>query len=419
MTDANIGKTSEAGKAELEHFDVEEAIKEVRRLGNGLIEATRHAKHYFREEWLEQLINRYRQRPGKPVIHLDDLDDEVVPSLSPQVRDVLYPHWRRLVEEYGYMRSMNRFRVLRDIVATGRASRWSKLGTWRRLTKLTGLRVSELEPYVTAIRASYVGKTRVILRPKLPFNLATPFGAKIFGYRGDAAHETSAFHNMDPVLHEDYKRVITQTVGNVPFTTTIRQADGYERTNVGTFITLLTSLGGIDNTQRQKMARNPLPAWFFLCSDEVVISGLRALWDTEGSPTAHSLQLGQAVGLHHFSAHVRLPKWPSKVPVRKLPIRTQQWIRTKPPLLLVSSVLLLYRLGILSYMMPAMCYPTKRDYSVFWNSSIYRMKNMRLFAEKVNFLSPTKRRKLQRYAKLNKTPSSPSLFFLNIVGYEV
>lgn len=153
MTHENIGKTSEAGKAELEHFDVEEAIKEVRRLGKGLIEATRHAKHRFREEWLEQLIDRYRQRPGKPVIHLDDLDDEVVPTLSPQVRDVLYPHWRRLVEEYGYMRSMNRFMVLRDIVATAKVTRRSRLGGWRRLARLTGFRVNELEPYVTAIRA--------------------------------------------------------------------------------------------------------------------------------------------------------------------------------------------------------------------------------------------------------------------------
>ncbi|MBI2649611.1 MAG: hypothetical protein HYW93_08185, partial [Thaumarchaeota archaeon] len=72
LTHENIGKTSEVGKAELEHFDVEEAISEVRRLGKGLIEATRHAKRHFREEWLEQLIDRYRQRPGKPVLFFSD-----------------------------------------------------------------------------------------------------------------------------------------------------------------------------------------------------------------------------------------------------------------------------------------------------------------------------------------------------------
>ncbi len=412
LTDANIGKTSEVGKAELEHFDVEEAIKEVRRLGKGLIEATRHAKHHFREEWLEQLIDRYRRLPGKPVIHLDDLSDAVIPTLSPQIRDVLFPHWKRLVEEFGYMGSMNRFRCLRDIVAGARVTQWSMLGTWRRLTRLTDFRVNEMEPYVTAIRASSVGTTRVILRPKLPFSLATSWGAKIIGYRGDAAHDNSAFHNLEPILHKDYKQAITETVGNVPFTTSIRQIDGYERTNVGTFVTLLTSIAGIDNTKRQKKARNPLPSWFFLCNDTTLTNGLRALWDAEGSPTIHALQLGQAAGLRRINTQVDIPEWDTRISVNRLEKSAQEQIGRRPPLLLVSTALLLYRLGIRSYMGPAMTAQTQHAYSVYWNLCIYRTKGMRLFEQRINFLSVKQRRKLHQFNLLHKPqhPSSPPFF---------
>jgi len=167
MQGANARKLCEAGKAELEQFDVSEAIAQVRRLGEGLIEATKHAKHHFRREWLEQLVQRYKERPGKPVIHLDDLDDAVIAHLATEVREILRPHWRALVSRYGYEWSFTHFRCLRDILATGRATRWSRLSSWRELSELTGMRVNELEPYVVAIRVSHVGTSRVILSPKL------------------------------------------------------------------------------------------------------------------------------------------------------------------------------------------------------------------------------------------------------------
>jgi hypothetical protein len=56
-----------------ENYNVEDAIKVVRSLGSRLIDASKstnqHVKHHFRQEWIDQLIARYRERPGKPILH--------------------------------------------------------------------------------------------------------------------------------------------------------------------------------------------------------------------------------------------------------------------------------------------------------------------------------------------------------------
>jgi hypothetical protein len=191
MSDANGLQKGQAGKANLENYDVEAAIRIVEELGEGLIEATEHSKrpskHHFRREWVDQLVERYWRQPGKPVIHLDDLYDEVIPSLSAEAGALLLPYWKSVVRRFGFDRAMSQFRCQRDIVATGTASRWSRLANWRKFCELTGLSLRSLEPYVVALRASNVGTSRVILNPKLPFNMGTPAGAKIIGYRGDVA----------------------------------------------------------------------------------------------------------------------------------------------------------------------------------------------------------------------------------------
>jgi hypothetical protein len=410
MPDANLRKLCEAGKASLEQYDVERTIDIVRELGEGLIEATAHSKHHFRREWLDQLIERYRRQPGKPIIRLDDLGDEVIPSLSAESSALLLPYWKSVVQRFGYNGAMGRFRCQRDIVATGRASRWSKLRNWRQFSELTGLRINDLEPYVVALRASNVGTSRVISNPKLPFNLATPAGAKIIGYRGDAAYKTSAFHNLEPILHEDYKQAITETIGGNPFTTTYRE-DGCNRTNVGVFVTMLQSIAGIDNTKRQKLARNPFPSWFFTAAQAAVTAGMRANWDAEGSPDKQ-LQLGQGVGVDNASQKLSTLQPKVKKPFSWLEEPAQTVMGATPPPLLVSTALLLYRLGIISYMSPQKVWRNKNSLpTVFWVLCIYRMRNMELFRDTIGFLSPTKHTRLEYFTNHSKSSSPSSPFY--------
>jgi hypothetical protein len=389
----------------------------VQHLAEGLIEANRHAKHRFREEWVRQLVARYRAFPGKPIIHLDDLGDDVIPTLScERVRPMLVPSWNKLVAERGYERSFLHFRCIRDIAVDARkVSRWSKLRNWRQFSALTGLQVNALEPYVIALRVSHVGTSRVITHPKLPFNLATPAGAKMIGYRGDAAYKTSAFHNKNPILHDDYKRAILETVGINPFTTTSRE-DGYDRTNAGVFVTMLTSIAGIDNTKRQKKARNPYPGWFFVITDDIVNAGLQALCEAEGSPNKRAVRINQATSFSNVDFGKTCPLWPAKSSVSKLPKETLQTVLQHPPPLLSSAALLLYRHSIVSHLMPERYSRTQSGYSVYWTLSIYRDDNMRKFRDKIGFSTPAKRQKLDKILSKSHKPSSPSPFFSETVG---
>ena len=395
--DENTGETGQAGKAvnQLENYNVKDAIREVRYLADGLIKATRHTKHHFRDEWAEQLITRYRRLPGKPIIHLDDLGHDVIPTLSPDVRPLLIPFWKKLVAEHGYNWSMAQFRCARDIaVGANKVTRWGKLWSWRKFSALTGFSVSSLEPFVVALRVASSGTSRIITHPKLPFNLATPGGAKMIGYRGDAAYQTSAFINTKPILHEDYKQAITEVVGENPFTVSLR-ADGCDRTNVGVFVTMIASLAGLDNTQRQKKARNPFPSWFFVAGDEVVINGLQALRKAEGSGDERSIRICQAIGFDTLDLGDLSPSWPSKGSVWKLPKTTLYEVLRNPPPILSSASLLLNRYGIVSHIMPERYSTTQTGCSIYWTLSTYRGDNLQKFQSTIT---------TPQFSELNHTP---------------
>ena len=412
--DDRAGKT--VYQPQLEPYDIEDAIARVKHLAEGLIEATRHAKHRFREEWVKQLIARYRALPSKPIIHLDDLYDDVIPTLSREhVQPMLVPYWKKLVAERGSEWSFLHFRCMRDIaVEASNVSRWSNLRSWRKFSALTALPINALEPYVVALRVSKVGTSRVITNPKLPFNLATSAGAKMIGYRGDVTYDSSAFRNKDPSLHEDYKHSITDVIGENRFNTIPRE-DGVYRTDVGVFVTMLASLAGLDTSQRQKRARNPLPSWFFVVTDDIVDTGLQALSEAEGSPESRSVRINQAISFDELDTADTHPVWPSKNQVSKLPKTTLETVLQNPPPLLSSAALLLHRYAIVSHLMPERFSRTQSGYSIYWTLSIYRGDNMRKFRDKIGFITPTKREKLDRAANKplkHSKPSSRSSFFL-------
>ncbi len=385
----------------LENFDVEEAIKVVRILAKGLIEATAHAKHHLRAEWVDQLVSRYRENPGKPVIHLSDLPDQVIPNLSNDVGSFLQPYWERLTGEHGSEWASQHFRCIWDIMKTGKASRLSGLRIWRGFCQMTGFNLDDLESFVVGLRASGTGTSRVILNPILPFRLATVEGAKLFGYRGDTAHETSALINKEPALHADYRQAVSSTVGGVSFTTSVIHEGGVDRTNVGVFVTILTTIGGLDNSKKQKIARNPLPSWLFCAEKEVAKSCQRSLWEAEGSPTRDALKLGQSVDC----PNLQTTRWPSdkrKTKISFFPESIRKLIMENPPPLLVSAALLLFRFGIVSYLAPLGAGKTGDGISAAWMLYVYRTRNMRKFERDIGFFSSTKLEKLVRMNALHR-----------------
>ncbi len=421
MTDENEYKQREAGKAdseqgELENYDVGKALRTVRHLGNGLMESTEGAKHYFRKMWLEQLIRRYEQLPGKPVVRLSDLEDSVILTLDPSVSRAVAEYCEKLVT-FGHSEETRRhFRNITDIVKAGN-SKPARLRTWMKFSALTGFPINTLEPYILSLRISEGPYNRTIDKPKLPICLATPTGARIFGYRGDANYWNSAFTNKDPLLHEDYRNAIRNTVGDISFSQTRLHSSGftqdtYIRTNVGRFITRVTTVAGLDNSKRQKLTNNPAPLWFFMCREEIIASYLAALWDAEGSINRRDLKLTQAVGLKHISATRSIPPAPDDLPAGQLENRTLDQIYRHPPRLLTSAALLLFALGIVAHIEPTRVTRTKQDFSVYWQLRIIRDRFARTFREKVKLRSPHKLQRLDAYLQSTKRPSPPPFFYI-------
>lgn len=411
-------ESEEAGKSSsLNNYNVKTTIRLLEELGPRLIESTRNTKqhtvHFFRQEWTDQLIARYLQRPGKPIIHLSDLPDQVIPTLSSDVQGLLRSYWAKLVGEHNSEWGSLHFRCMWDIMKSRKVSRWSSLRLWRSFSEDTGFNIDSLEPYVTAIRTASTGTTRVITSPKLPFDLATPQGAKLFGYRGDITHDTSALTNHESALHSDYRRAVQDTIGNVPFTTSVIHS-GVDRTNVGVFVTMLTTIGGLDNSQKQKMARNPLPSWIFLAGLDTKTAYQRSLWDAEGSPTKDAVKLGQSV---HFPNLAEVDFQPGKrrVAMLSLPRKVQEDLEMYPPLLLVSASLLLYSMGIKSFLVPLGLERTRQGISAVWMLNIYRGVNMRLFERDIGFLSVEKCERLSKMNNLHVPRSSLpfSSFFID------
>ncbi|HLQ06481.1 MAG TPA: hypothetical protein VK126_01860, partial [Nitrososphaerales archaeon] len=170
------------GSAELlEDFDVEDAIKVVRELGEDLIRATASAKHHFRTEWVDQLVSRYRENPGKPLVHLSDLRDTVMPVLTNKARALVLGCLASHSQKMSFGGWSHPFRNIAAFAGADR-SKPAKLRTWKQFAKLTGFDMNLLEPYVSALKLSGGRGMRTVISPNLPMNLASPAGAKLIGY---------------------------------------------------------------------------------------------------------------------------------------------------------------------------------------------------------------------------------------------
>src|SRR3989449_4210324 len=129
MTDANENKQREAGKTDiriLEQHNVREAVSVVEKLGQALIDATEQAKNHFRNLWLQQLCRRYRHRPGKPLVHLSDLAERVMPIIDPRVSPILRGPFQRLATGKDSRSLERHFRNIAEL-ANGRTSKPAKL----------------------------------------------------------------------------------------------------------------------------------------------------------------------------------------------------------------------------------------------------------------------------------------------------
>ncbi|MDA4126665.1 MAG: LAGLIDADG family homing endonuclease [Thaumarchaeota archaeon] len=372
----------------LENFDIEDAIKTVRRLGHELIGLTAHAKHHFRASWVDQLVTRYRERPGKPIVHLSDLRDTVMPVLAGEARNHVAKFFASFVQKEGLWSSGL---VFRNIVrfAREKGDNPAKLRSWREFSSRTGLDLNSLEPHVLALRLSGGRGMRIVKEPILPMNLATPAGGKLIGYRLDSNYSNSAFTNKNLLLHEDYRRAVTEVVGNITITETNNRGSGFKpdhylRTNVGNLVTTLMSVAGLDISREQRSA------WFFISPIDAIVAFLAAIWDAEGSVNKRDLKLRQAVALEVLSSNLKVPNWPDSLRYSRLDETAKEELLAQPPRILVSTALLLRKIGVICHVEPDRISNTNNGISAYWYLRVMRNDSVRTFHENIRLVSPSK-----------------------------
>lgn len=381
----------------LGNYEIEETLSKVRSAGKQLCDDTASAINRFRMSWVESLIERYERRPGRPVIHLSDLLDSTQVGIEAGARLILLGHWSKMRELPAALGRSEQFRGIRDL-ASGRLARFARLDTWKFFGSLTGFRIDDLEPFVTALRISGGRHMRTVEFPKLPFNLATISGARLIGYQGDANSQNAAFTNKDELLHSDYAKCVRDVVGGITITKTVSTRGGfgegsYLRTNVGRLITSITRVAGLDNSLDQKLANNPLPLWLHACNAILIAACISALWDAEGSVNFHDVKTSQAV-LFAAPNLNDIPRWPSNIPFGRMSHSGQEKLLETPPRLLVSTALLLRRIGVISRLCPSKASMTSTGPTAYWQLRIGDVKSIEAFRSQVRLLSAWKTEQL-------------------------
>src|SRR2546427_5176180 len=109
MTNENVRKQLESrgrqarldGYSSQPGFDVDKAIARLNDLAHAQAIAQSRRLHPYRLEWIHQLEERYRDNPGKPVIHLSDLPHKTAIRLSEDGLSMLAELWETIKRTSG------------------------------------------------------------------------------------------------------------------------------------------------------------------------------------------------------------------------------------------------------------------------------------------------------------------------------
>ncbi len=414
MTNENVRKQLESrgrqarfeGYSSQPGFDVEKAIARVNDLAQAQAIAQSRRLHPYRLEWIHHLEVRYRDNPGKPVIHLSDLPRKTAIRLSDNGLSMLEELWERIKRISG-TRQAKRL-GLENIYECGVCRRYTyiTLESLHRVRQVIDWSVDSLEQYVTHIKCHKNNWPKEI-QPRLPFDFLNEFGVAILAYYTESKHGTAAFTNKDMELHRFVRKAIEQTVGHMRVKTT--KYEDVSETYWSLLLRTLINIAGIDTNPRQKIANNPVPLWLFSTSPSNISAYLRALWTAEGQP--ESMRVVQSNVVPSLKAYSRrIARHPHVTPFNDLPRQAQLMVRQRPSLLLASAVLLHTSLGIDVGFRPLYAYLEHRNEpTVMWTIEITSNEEINKFAKLINFDTTDKQQRL----KTRLTQSSPSPFFLS------
>ncbi len=375
-------------------------------LGRSLKEDTKNRKHKFNENWVDNIIDFYKENKGRSLIHLSDISDNLFIRLNNEGSEVL----SKLISSL-HSKDANSIKSIKNYLK--HKDRFISL---KNLKKVIGeSRINEIENCIKEIKTTKSGIGKSTKKPKFPINLNTEFGAILIGNFPDTAIKSGYFRSKDKELLDELEKYFSIYVGKVE--PTIWRSHGYYNMHLSPLVKILYKLSGLKTNNKQIITNNGLPYWTYFSSGHFQRLLLRKLWDTEGSaPVNKKMCLGQSTVLNEINEDI--PFYPR----RKSFVKCKNKIKifNAPPNLLVSIQLLLYKFEIISYIKPHRLYKKKNGAVVCdWHLLIIRYSNIKNFYDKVGFGLKRKQIKLKKclesYTKYPEPRETRELELLNIM----
>ena len=371
-----------------EHW-VSKALKKVKVLGKKLTKNTKNHKYPFKASWLFDLIERYSQKPGNPLVHLEDLPDKVCIYISDEGKRKIREAITKIYPNYSETKLLRILGYGLIYYLKGK-QRSISLGVLKRTVRRLNLQLEDLEKNILYVKPSSSSK---VIRVKFPLNLVSREGAIILGCFPDVGILRYSFYSKDRELVEEFREAAKKLLGEFKDEEPKKDSKNRYKYYATNFLRDVCDIAGYDATEKQIVGNNPIPLWIFLSPHDFLRVYLQKLWDTDGSVGNDKLKFAQSTAFSlPFDNFLEL----SSIAFGKIPARFKGLILKRPPLLLVSMQLLLTSMGIISRIYPERVKSAKDELiHCEWSLRITSYRNINAFAEKINFGLKRKRKKLE------------------------
>jgi len=377
-------------------------LKKVIELGKDLIRNTKNHKYHFRRSWLYDLLEYYSQRPGKPLIHLEDLPDKVCISFTEEGKKEISRKLYKIIVNRNKRELMRIFGSGLFYYLSGRTKSVS-IAHLRKIIERLELSFNDLEKYVVTLKPS--SNSKIIKINKMPINMLSKDGAIILGSFPDIGVHRYVLSCKDVELIDEFRKASHNLLGN--FKDHQPQLNnGMTRYYATNLLRDVCNTAGYDTDIKQVITNNPLPLWVFSSPAHFLSLCLRKMWDTDGTigKKDKKLKFSQTV-VTDFGLFTNSIKSSGErdTSFRDLHREIKIILLDNPPRLIVTMQLALKMMGIESRIYPERAYITKdKICHCEWSLRITSYKNIQNFTKKVGFGLGRKKRNLEILLKSYK-----------------
>lgn len=330
---------------------------------------------------------------------MENLPDKVCVSFTKEGKQKIRGKLNKFIEGKKKRNIMETFGYGLFFYLDGK-SNFVSLGTLRRIVKVLGSTISELEKYVITLKPS--SSSKVIQIIGLPINMCSREGAIILGSFPDVGISRYVVSSIDEIFVDDFREASHKILGNFEDTVSPFRG-GLKRYYATNLLRDICDISGYNTTIKQVISNNPVPLWVFSAPEQFLKLFLSRMWDADGTVDKRSkkLRFSQAFIINStlLKEFIKNQKKES-ITFKSLPGELKTIVLDNPPHMLISMCILLKMIRIDSRIHPERIYITKdRLPRCEWSLRITSYKNIESFSKKVGFGLERKKENLESLLK--------------------